>query len=104
MQGKEVAMLKTILVLTALILSANAFAHDDRDRDDRDFRREKLVPDPVIVLPGQAALIQVAPRVVYAPAAPVYDQQPDDYQPPADYEQPVFYSQPAQNASLKSFR
>jgi len=72
--------------------------------DDRDGSRPWHLfeqPGQVVVQPGQAALIQVAPQVVYAPAPRVDDSQPADYSQPADDSPPVYYSQPAQNARLR---
>src|SRR5258708_5852680 len=96
---------KTILALAAAVISSQAFAHGPQNRDDRDGDRPWHLfeqPGQVVVQPGQAALIQVAPRVVYAPTpAPADYSRPTDYSQPADDSPPVFYSQPAQNARLK---
>src|SRR5438270_11140975 len=93
-RGPMNAMLKTMLLASAL-LSSSAFAYDQADRDAR---LSRLVDAPVIVQPGQAALIQYAPRVVYAPA-PSSDSS--DQAPVVCEEPTVFISQPAQTAGLR---
>jgi len=99
-------MLKTMLLaLTAALVSSHAFAYDQADRDARLGRLVER-PGVVVVQPGQASLIQYAPRVAYAPA-PVADP---GYQPPAECDAPaqsaqtMFISQPGQTASLRQFR
>jgi len=94
------AMLKTMLLATAL-LSSSAFAYDQADRDAR---LGRLVDAPAVVQPGQAALIQYAPRVVYAPApsSDSSDQAPVvcDATAPSD-EPTAFISQPSQAAARR---
>jgi hypothetical protein len=95
---------KTILALAAAVITSQAFAHDLQN--GRDGNRPWHLfegPGSVVVQPGQAAVIQVAPQVVYAPAP-----QPDysNYSQPTGYSQddcppPVFISQPAQTARLR---
>ncbi len=96
---------KTILALATIVISTHAFADDGRNHE-RPWHLfdNSNQPGRVVVYPGQAALIQVAPHVVYAPTptpAPADYSQPTDYSQPADDSPPVFYSQPAQNARLR---
>lgn len=86
-------MLKNLLLATALI-SSNALAYDQADRDAP---LGRLVAEPT-----RASLVQYVPRVVYVPAP-----SPEPvYQPPVQCDEtpaPVV-SQPAQTASLRLAR
>ena len=90
----EIAMLKALLLATAL-LSSSAFAYDPADRDAPLGR--------LVDRPNHASVIQYAPRVVYV-AVPSSEPV---YQPPvvcgasASSDQPLVISQPPQTASLR---
>jgi len=99
-------MLKTLLLaLTAALSSSPALAYDQADRDAYLGRLVER-PGVVVVRPGQAALIQLAPRLVYAPArvADAGYQPPAECDAPARSEQATFISQPPQTSSLRQFR
>ena len=92
-------MLKRSLLIAALAFSSSASAYDQADREAR---LGRLVDQP-----GQAALIQYAPQIVYVPVpvpAPASTPAPVECEQPVVDEPTTIYVQPPQSAALRTSR